>query len=87
MTHIHAAQEPPAHIAGQLQGLDALELLLAEGWRIDPPVLVRISWAHQRGGAPAYHFILAHDARRSLVVIADSPEVQRFLAERAIAIA
>ena len=84
-----AHEEPtlPAHATSQLQGLEALELLLAAGWRIDPPVLVRLSWAHHHVGAPAYHFILARDSRRSLVVIADSPEIQRFLMEHAIAVA
>lgn len=67
--------------------IDALEHLLAAGWRIDQPVLARLSWAQRRSGELAYHFILSRDTRRSLVVIAESPELHRFLAEHALALA
>ena len=64
--------------------ISALEALLAEGWRIEAPVLARLSWAQRRTGDLAYHFILIRDGRRSLVVVCDSPEVHRFLASNAI---
>jgi hypothetical protein len=67
--------------------LGALELLLAAGWQIDPPVLVRLSWAQDHLGTLAYHFIMARGSRRSLVVIGDSPELQQFLVENAITVA
>jgi hypothetical protein len=90
VTLSYAAREEPAlpgHATSQLQGLGALEFLLAGGWQIDPPVLVRLSWAQDHLSTPAYHFIMARDARRSLVVIMDSPELQHFLVEHAIAVA
>ena len=86
-TIAHEEHAPPAETAGGLQSLEALELLLAAGWQIDQPALVRLSWSHERSGALAYHFILARDAQRSLVVIADSPQLQRFLIEHSIAVA
>jgi hypothetical protein len=62
----------------------ALKGLLAEGWQIEAPVLARLSWAQHRTGDLAYHFILARGGRRSLVVIADSPDVHTFLADLAL---
>ena len=82
----HEEHAPPPATSSQSQNLEALELLLAAGWQIDQPVLVRLSWSHQRSDALAYHFILARDARRSLVVIPDSPQLQRFLIEHSIAV-
>jgi hypothetical protein len=87
VTLSYAAREEPTHATSQRQGLGALELLLTAGWQIDPPVLVRLSWAQDHLGTPAYHFIMARGARRSLVVIADSPELQHFLVEHAIVVA
>ena len=86
-TIAHEEHAPPPATTGQPQNLETLELLLAAGWQIDQPVLVRLSWSHQRSDALAYHFILARDTRRSLVVIADSPQLQCFLTEHSIAVA
>jgi hypothetical protein len=68
-------------------GIGTLERLLEAGWRIDPPVLARPAWDPQRADEMAYHFILQRDSQRSLVVIADSPELQRFLVAHAIPVA
>lgn len=90
MTLSYAAREEPilsAHATSQLQGLGALEALLAVGWQIEPPVLIRLSWAQNHLGTSAYHFIMARGSRRSLVVIGDSPELQHFLVEHAIVVA
>jgi hypothetical protein len=78
------ASSPPVAPAGSLRDLGALALMLAEGWRIEAPVLARLSWAQQRSGELAYHVILTRAAQRSLVVIADSPEMHRFLDEQSI---
>jgi hypothetical protein len=69
------------------QGIATLERLLDAGWRIEPPVLVRLAWSPRYADRFAYHFILQRDTQRSLVVIADSPELQQFLAANAIAVA
>jgi hypothetical protein len=69
------------------QGIGTLERLLDAGWRIEPPVLARLAWAQRGADQFAYHFILKRDALRSLVVIADSPELQQFIASNAIAVA
>ncbi len=70
-----AAPPCPPHDVAALKGL------LAEGWLIEAPVLARLSWAQHHTGDLAYHFILVRGGRRSLVVIADSPDVLRFLAD------
>lgn len=82
----YLAQEEPAPLAEPpiWQSVEALEQLLDVGWRIDLPVLTRLSWSQRRTGELAYHFILAYDSRRSLVVIAESPDLHRFLAERSL---
>jgi hypothetical protein len=78
-------QEPPAASAvGLLRDLGALTLMLAQGWRIEAPVLARLSWAQHRTGELAYHVILTRASQRSLVVIADSPEMRRFLDEQSV---
>jgi hypothetical protein len=69
-----------------LRDLSALALMLAEGWRIEAPVLARLSWAQHRTGELAYHVILTRASQRSLIVIAESPDLRRFLDEQAISI-
>jgi hypothetical protein len=82
-----ATASDPAAAGGPLRDLAALALMLEQGWRIETPVLARLSWAQRRGGELAYHVILARAAQRSLVVIADTPEANRFLSEHGISIA
>jgi hypothetical protein len=61
-------------------GIATLERLLEAGWRIDPPVLLRLAWSPLRASQYAYHFILVRESQRSLVVLDDSPELQQLLA-------
>jgi hypothetical protein len=75
---------PPVAPKKPPRDLSALALMLAEGWRIEAPVLARLSWAQRRTGELAYHVILTRAAQRSLIVIAESPDLQRFLDEQAI---
>jgi hypothetical protein len=77
-------QAPPITPASPPRDLGALALMLANGWRIEAPILARLSWAQRSAGELAYHIILARAAQRSLVVIADSPEIRRFLEQQAI---
>ena len=77
-------QAPPAAPTRPLRDLNALELMLAEGWRIEAPVLARLSWAQRRTGELAYHVIVTRAAQRSLIVIAEDPDLHRFLDEHAI---
>jgi hypothetical protein len=67
-----------------LRDLSALAQMLAEGWRIEAPVLARLSWAQIRAGELAYHVIVTRTAQRSLIVIAEDPDLHRFLDEHAI---
>ena len=86
MSNITASemQAPPAVSARPLRDLSALALMLADGWRIEAPVLARLSWAQRRTGELAYHVIVTRAAQRSLIVIAENPDLHRFLAEHAI---
>jgi hypothetical protein len=77
-------QAPPAAPTRPLRDLSALALMLAEGWRIEAPVLARLSWAQRRTGELAYHVIITRAAQRSLIVIAEDPDLHRFLDEHAI---
>ena len=77
-------QAPPAVSTRPLRDLSALALMLADGWRIEAPVLARLSWAQRRTGELAYHVIITRAAQRSLIVIAEDPDLHRFLAEHAI---
>jgi hypothetical protein len=67
-----------------LRDLGALTLMLADGWRIEAPVLARLSWAQRRTGELAYHVIITRAAQRSLIVIAEDPDLHRFLDAHAI---
>ena len=77
-------QVSPAVPTRALRDLSALALMLADGWRIEAPVLARLSWAQRRTGELAYHVIVTRAAQRSLIVIAENPDLHRFLAEHAI---
>ena len=77
-------QAPPAAPTRPLRDLSALALMLADGWRIEAPVLARLSWAQRRTDELAYHVIITRAAQRSLIVIAEDPDLHRFLAEHAI---
>jgi hypothetical protein len=76
-----APERPPAVIGGALGSLQALMRMLAEGWRIEPPVLARLSWAQRHSGDIAYHIILTRAPQRSLIVIPATPELDSFFAE------
>ena len=86
MSNITASeiQAPPAVPTRPLRDLSALALMLVDGWRIEAPVLARLSWAQRRTGELAYHVIVTRAAQRSLIVIAENPDLHRFLAEHAI---
>jgi hypothetical protein len=47
-------------------------------------VLARLSWAQRRTGDMDYHVIVTRAAQRSLIVIAEDPDLHRFLDEHAI---
>jgi len=67
-----------------LRDLSGLALMLAEGWQIEAPVLARLSWAQRRTGDLAYHVIITRAAQRSLIVIAETPDLHQYLAAHAI---
>ena len=68
------------------QDVTELEELLAGGWEIEQPVLVRPAWAHDRSNSVDYHVILTNNRRRSLVVLVDSAEVRQFMARHTLTV-
>jgi len=62
--------------------------MLAQGWRIEPPVYVRHRWLSRSRleKQDTYHFILKHGERSGLVSVFDCPEVKAFLETRELAI-
>lgn len=68
------------------QDVSELEELLAGGWEIEQPVLVRPAWAHGRSNSVDYHVILTNNRRRSLVVLVDSAEVRQFMARHTLTV-
>ena len=87
MTLDTAATSPHPLPLIRSQGIATLERLLQAGWQIEPPVLARLAWSSRHADQCAYHFILLRDTQRSLVVLADSPELQQFLASHSLAVA
>lgn len=66
----------------------SLEELLAQGWKIEPPVYARSDWqspaASKEGNT--YHFVLWRENKVSLVSIREGPEIQQFLTDAELAI-
>jgi hypothetical protein len=55
--------------------------MLAQGWKIKPPVYARSDWqspATSREGN-TYHFVLWRENKVNLVSIREGPEIQQFL--------
>ena len=66
----------------------SLEKLLAQGWKIEPPVYARSDWqslATSKEGN-TYHFVLWRENQVNLVSIRESAEIQQFLADSGLAI-
>lgn len=87
MTVHMTSDTPPTMPQIRTQGVGTLHRLLDAGWQIEPPVLARLAWAQRDADQYAYHFILKRGAQRSLVVIVNSPELQRFIAAQALPVA
>ena len=58
-----------------------LQRMLAQGWRVEPPVYVRPYRQPRSHPANTYHFILWNGNKVNLVSVHDSPEIQAFLEE------
>jgi hypothetical protein len=62
--------------------------MLAQGWRVEPPVYVRPRWRSplRLRKENTYHFVLWNGDRISLVSVLDCPEIERLLAENHLAV-
>ena len=65
-----------------------LTTMLAQGWRLEPPVYIRPRWRSRlrAGEENIYHFVLWHGNRVNLVSVPDCPQVQQFLADNNLAV-
>lgn len=62
---------------------ESLEQMLAQGWRIEPPVYARPAWHSPvtLSDANTYHFVLCRKNQVNLVSVAESPEIRQFLVD------
>jgi hypothetical protein len=65
-----------------------LTRMLNEGWQIEPPIYVRPTWQslRQRRNGDTYHFILRREDKLNLISLQDSPQLQRFLQKKGLAV-
>ena len=65
-----------------------LEKLLDEGWEIEQPVYIRPHWRSKAlsNNSKTYHVILSRESQVNLVSIPEGLEIERFLAERGLAV-
>jgi hypothetical protein len=59
----------------------ALRTAIAEGWAVEPPIMLRPSFSNRRGSPALLHCILVHAQRRRLLVFSDTPAARNLLAE------
>lgn len=62
----------------------SLEEMLAEGWKVEPPVYARPRWKSNSEGKNTYHFVLWRENQVHLVSVPEDPEIRQFLADRKI---
>lgn len=67
------------------QRLAELRAAMAEGWTLEPPIIVRPGWSNRRGAPRAFHLIMVLRERRRLFVLNDTPAFRQFLAEHQLA--
>ena len=62
---------------------ESLEQMLAQGWRIEPPVYARPGWQSPvtSSEAKTYHFVLCRENQVNLVSVGESPEIRQFLVD------
>jgi len=74
-------------IATRLEASDpsreSLEQMLAQGWRIEPPVYACPAWHSPVTSSEAntYHFVLYRQKQDNLVSVGESPEIRQFLVD------
>lgn len=61
-----------------------LEKMLAQGWKVEPPVYARPRWklSSNSKGKNTYHFVLWREKQVHLVSVPEGPEIRQFLADR-----
>lgn len=66
----------------------SLEKMLAQGWKVEPPVYARPRWKltsnSNSKGRNTYHFVLWREKQVHLVSVPEGPEIRQFLADRKI---
>jgi hypothetical protein len=64
--------------------LDWLKHQIAQGWRVEAPVIERFASYHADDRAPAFEFILRHEHGCQAVAVPDCPELRSFLLEHSL---
>ncbi|HNP71738.1 MAG TPA: hypothetical protein PKK15_11535 [Kouleothrix sp.] len=59
-----------------------LHTQLAEGWRLEGPVIERLVYRSAVGQVSAFEFVLRHERGCQVLAINDCPEVRSFMSER-----
>ena len=66
--------------------LEWLKWQLAQGWRVESPVIERTLYYSVPGQDSTLEFILRHENGYQVVAIPDCPELQTFIKEQALAV-
>jgi hypothetical protein len=69
--------------ANATERLDWLKRQIAQGWKIDVPVIERMVAYGFAGQENALEFILRHEKGCQVIAVPDGPEVRVFLQENA----
>lgn len=64
--------------------LDWLRQQIAQGWRVEGPVIERATYPSIRAPAQAFEFVLRHDTGCQVVAVPDCTELQSFIREQAL---
>ncbi|NOK59546.1 MAG: hypothetical protein GFH27_549285n70 [Chloroflexi bacterium AL-W] len=70
-----------------IERLEWLKWQLAQGWRVESPVIERTLYYSLPGQESTFEFILRHEQGCQVVAIPDCPELHTFIKAHALAVA
>ena len=71
-------------IAFAVDRLDWLKRQIAQGWRVEAPVIERAASYGTHIQASAFEFVLSHERGCQVIAVPDCPELHSFLHEQAL---
>jgi hypothetical protein len=57
---------------------------IADGWRLEAPVIERPAYYNTAGQVSAFEFVLRHERGCQVIAVHDCPELRSFLQERGL---